>query len=239
MSNIRTFVLTLLLLICLMTRANELKSHLLLWNIDGTKVAYALKEQPVITFDEDNLVLSTDNIEISYPLTALAKITYGAVESEVPGDKEEENTQDPGNTGETENGGNLDDGSQEPGNSGDSENDGDIEEDKPGNNDNNNSDNDSEDKDNGSHNDDTEDPEGDGIEGIVNPGNADWKFDGDYILFTVEKAGTDISVVSLTGETIFREKINAPGEYSYPLNRLSPGIYVIRINNLANKVIIK
>lgn len=73
----KTKLLTILLsLVYLSAMADEPKTHLVVWAKDGTKVAYALAEQPKITFTETDLVIKTNGIEVNYVLDKMARLTY-------------------------------------------------------------------------------------------------------------------------------------------------------------------
>lgn len=56
--------------------AEEVKTHVVLWAKDGTKVAYALVEKPKITFTETSLVIIAKDGEVNYPLDNMSRITY-------------------------------------------------------------------------------------------------------------------------------------------------------------------
>lgn len=61
---------------CLSTMADEPKTQLVIWAIDGTKVAYALVEKPKVTFTETELVITAKDAEVSYSLENMARFTY-------------------------------------------------------------------------------------------------------------------------------------------------------------------
>ncbi len=56
--------------------ANEVRTHLVVCAKDSTKVAYALAEEPKVTFTETDLVIKTKNIEVNYVLENMARFTY-------------------------------------------------------------------------------------------------------------------------------------------------------------------
>ncbi len=56
--------------------ADEPKSHLVVWAKDGTPVAYALAEKPKVTFTETDLAITTNGVEVNYPLENMARFTY-------------------------------------------------------------------------------------------------------------------------------------------------------------------
>ncbi|MBQ7996043.1 MAG: T9SS type A sorting domain-containing protein [Paludibacteraceae bacterium] len=72
----KKFLLALGLFFSLMTAAQETRTHLVVWAKDGTQVAYALSEQPVIKFSETDLLITTSLIQVSYPLEQMAKFSY-------------------------------------------------------------------------------------------------------------------------------------------------------------------
>lgn len=67
---------TLLLIFCISVMADEPKSNLVVWAKDGTKVAYALNEEPIVTFTETDLVIIANGVEVNYSLDNMARITY-------------------------------------------------------------------------------------------------------------------------------------------------------------------
>ena len=68
--------LLLLSVFCLSAMAQEIHTHLVVWAKDGTQVAYALTEQPVITFSETDLLIKTNLVEVNYPLAQMARFSY-------------------------------------------------------------------------------------------------------------------------------------------------------------------
>lgn len=56
--------------------AEDIKTHLVVWAKDGTRVAYALAEQPKVTFTETDLVITANGVEVSYLLENMARFTY-------------------------------------------------------------------------------------------------------------------------------------------------------------------
>ena len=66
-----------LLLGALLLVIGEMKStNLVVWSKDGTKVAYALSEQPKVTFTETELLVTTQSVEVNYPIDNMARLTY-------------------------------------------------------------------------------------------------------------------------------------------------------------------
>lgn len=72
----KLLLLLLLLPICLSTMAEEYKTHLVVWAKDQSKVAYALDDEPKITFTETELVIESQTFKVSYPLEDMDRFTY-------------------------------------------------------------------------------------------------------------------------------------------------------------------
>lgn len=66
----------LLLCFCISAMAEEIKTHLVVWAKDGTKVAYALDEKPKVTFTETDMVISAKGVEVNYALDNMDRFTY-------------------------------------------------------------------------------------------------------------------------------------------------------------------
>ena len=52
------------------------KTHLIVTAKDGTQVAFALQEQPKVTFIESELQIQTSNLDVFYPLDNMANFKY-------------------------------------------------------------------------------------------------------------------------------------------------------------------
>lgn len=65
---------------CILAKAESYPTNLVVWTKDGTKVAYALRERPKITFTGTDLVITTQAIEVNYPLVNMARFTYEAAQ---------------------------------------------------------------------------------------------------------------------------------------------------------------
>lgn len=52
-------------------------NQLTLWEKDGTKVDYYLNGNPKITFTDTHAVISSNGVEVNYPLQEIERITYG------------------------------------------------------------------------------------------------------------------------------------------------------------------
>lgn len=66
----------LLLLSSLMAMADEPKSRLVVWAKDGTKTYFDLAENPKTTFNDNDLVITSESMSISYPLDQVLRYTY-------------------------------------------------------------------------------------------------------------------------------------------------------------------
>lgn len=62
--------------------ADENNTHLFIWGKDGTHVAYALTEKPKIILNENDLLVITKGIEVTYPLNNLSRFTFDDNEEE-------------------------------------------------------------------------------------------------------------------------------------------------------------
>lgn len=60
--------------------AQNAPNSIMVWAKDGVKVAYSLSENVKFSFKEGNLVINTDHVEISYPLSQMERISYEYVE---------------------------------------------------------------------------------------------------------------------------------------------------------------
>lgn len=56
--------------------ADETMNSLVVWAKDGTRVAYALADKPIVTFTETDLVITSNGIKVNYALVNLARFTY-------------------------------------------------------------------------------------------------------------------------------------------------------------------
>lgn len=50
---------------------------LILHQKNGGKVAYVLNERPKVTYEGENLVLTTQKVTVEYPLSEVSKFTFG------------------------------------------------------------------------------------------------------------------------------------------------------------------
>ena len=73
----KTKLLMLLLsCICMTAMANEHPKYLVVWEKDGTKTTYALRENPKVTFSESSLVVAKDGATTSFPMDNVHHFTY-------------------------------------------------------------------------------------------------------------------------------------------------------------------
>lgn len=72
----RVLLLIMMACACLMGKAEESTTNLVVWAKDGTRVAYALAEQPKVTFTETDLVITAKGVEVNYALANMSHITY-------------------------------------------------------------------------------------------------------------------------------------------------------------------
>ena len=61
-------------------------SKLLVWQADGKVVTLSLDEEPVTTYSEGNLVITTTSKTITYPLEQVRKYTYFLPKARLLGD---------------------------------------------------------------------------------------------------------------------------------------------------------
>lgn len=61
---------------CLSAIADKAKTQVVIWAKDGTKVAYALEDNPKITFTISELVIKANNVEVNYDLDKMLRFTY-------------------------------------------------------------------------------------------------------------------------------------------------------------------
>jgi hypothetical protein len=78
-----------------------------------------------------------------------------------------------------------------------------------------------------------------GIKNIENDEAISFKIDGEMILFSLLRAGSTISINSLSGTFVFKRTIQTAGVYSFPLSHLDKGVYLVSVNGLTYKIIKK
>jgi hypothetical protein len=80
----RTVLFLIIAVFSLTTQADD--SKLLVWQADGKIVAFSLDEEPVTTYSEGNLVITTTSKTITYPLEQVRKYTYFLPKARLLGD---------------------------------------------------------------------------------------------------------------------------------------------------------
>ena len=75
---IRSFWVLLLitLLPTNLSAGNDVKDVLVVWTKDGIKTAYALNNKPEIRFTDDELLITGEGVEVSFPFDFFVKYTY-------------------------------------------------------------------------------------------------------------------------------------------------------------------
>ena len=58
------------------------ETNLVVWKKDGSKVAFALTEKPIVTFSETSLMINSATVSVTYDLEDMAKFTYEDSESQ-------------------------------------------------------------------------------------------------------------------------------------------------------------
>lgn len=81
-------IITLSLLVILAIPAisqNTLTVH----QKDGQQFSYGFEEKPVVTFTDNNLIIKSTSVEVSYELSQLAKFTFDNIDTDVENIKED------------------------------------------------------------------------------------------------------------------------------------------------------
>ena len=60
----------------------QAETNLVVWKKDGSKVAFALTEKPIVTFSENSLMINSTTVSVNYDLEDMAKFTYEDSESQ-------------------------------------------------------------------------------------------------------------------------------------------------------------
>ena len=66
----------------------QAETNLVVWKKDCSKVAFALNEEPKVTFSEKSLMINSNTVTVSYDLEDMAKFTYEDSESQGIGNVE-------------------------------------------------------------------------------------------------------------------------------------------------------
>ena len=80
----RTVLFLIIAVFSLTTQADD--SKLLVWQADGKVVAFSLDEEPVTTYSNGNLVITTTSKTVTYPLEQVRKYTYFLPKARLLGD---------------------------------------------------------------------------------------------------------------------------------------------------------
>ena len=71
------FLLLLIIpLVVIEAKAKDVRNCLVIWTKNGNQVAYALKEKPTITFNEKEMRIIGNTINVTYSLDQFARYTY-------------------------------------------------------------------------------------------------------------------------------------------------------------------
>ena len=62
--------------LCLMAQDAQPVQKLNVWKMDGSKIQFLLTDEPVTTFENGNLVITTNSGVFSYPLAQMKKYTH-------------------------------------------------------------------------------------------------------------------------------------------------------------------
>ena len=81
-----TTALLLLLTTLLPTVAHAKERLLQVWQTDGQVVTISLNKEPVTTYENRNLIITTTNTTITYPLEQVSRFTYAVEEIVSEGD---------------------------------------------------------------------------------------------------------------------------------------------------------
>ena len=80
----RTILFLIISVFSLTAQADD--SKLLVWQADGKVVTFSLDEEPVTTFSDGNLVITTTSKTVTYPLEQVRKYTYFLPKARLLGD---------------------------------------------------------------------------------------------------------------------------------------------------------
>ena len=73
----KELIVSLFFCFSLLAKAEDKLTHIVVWAKDGTSVAYALDEEPMITFSETDMIIKSKSIEVNFVLENMDRITYG------------------------------------------------------------------------------------------------------------------------------------------------------------------
>lgn len=70
-------------------------------------------------------------------------------------------------------------------------------------------------------------------------GESPYRIDNGYILFSNLAEGTIVDIYDINGAVVRCHQAEVAGEYRLPVRDLSPGIYIVRVNNTTFKIATK
>lgn len=139
--------------------SNEL-AQLVIHAVDGTQVSYILSQQPRISFTSTDIIVTSNDVEISYERLKIAKFTYEILDFQ---------------------------------------------------------------------------------EGITNllSGQKSFEIVDNTIIFSHLQANSVVNIYSIDGSLILHNEISSSGEYMFPLKNISEGVYLVNVNSLTYKFLLK
>ena len=73
----RQIILTFIIVcVGIIIHADTTQNALTVLAKDGTKVSYALSERPKVTFSGDDLIITSGDNEVRYPLSQMSRFTF-------------------------------------------------------------------------------------------------------------------------------------------------------------------
>ncbi len=60
----------------IISHADNSPNALTVWSKDGTKVSYALNQRPKVTFSAEDLIITSVDNEVKYPLSQMSRFTF-------------------------------------------------------------------------------------------------------------------------------------------------------------------
>lgn len=70
------FLYLLLLPMSVLSQEKEKNQSLIVWQTDGNQTKFNLEDEPNISFEFDNMIISTGRIETRYPIDYILRLTY-------------------------------------------------------------------------------------------------------------------------------------------------------------------
>ena len=72
----KILLLSFYIFVSMIAKAEDIPTNLVVWAKDGSKVAYALADEPKVTFTETDFVISSKGKEVNYAIDKMARFTY-------------------------------------------------------------------------------------------------------------------------------------------------------------------